>query len=502
MDIKNNFSITNRTNNNINKQPCSKKISANTIILNKCSSNAICDCSTKNSCNCSSEPNLDNPPIFNNNPIVNNPPIFNNHPIVNNHPILSETPVNSSCECTSTTETSYEYSTCKLSNDSATSIDYSSYIESTKSNNYSSYMDSSDCSTNNSSTNESSSNYSSSSSTNESSSNYPSNSSNYTTSTESNSCPSSKSCDCDNLDEKLLEIVNNVDTQMNQNIDFIQQQLNMISTSYLEVIKELHIDNNRYSTLINEINNITEEINDFKMPLLNTGTEHDNCECCKMIYTDTTQIHKYVIKNDIKFIYLTMVGGGGAGGIGFIQNMYYYSGGGGGSGACVINKPICVEIGTIIKIKVGKGSDARFDLCGENTYVEILYPNLTKITVCASGGRNGRPSSIEDPNVDGGCGGKSYLCMLKGCRGKDGTISLPSYTSANGGDGGSSIFYKGGDGGCSYFSDGGLGGTVTNLLGENGKFGSGGGGSCPKSNIDRTNRISGLGGDGVVIIEC
>lgn len=334
-----------------------------------------------------------------------------------------------------------------------------------------------------------------------------------TSSSTSSTSSSSSLSDCEFIDDnfKYNQLIDTIDSQIGQNLDFVQYEINTINDSFKEVINELKIENEKYKITINEINNIHDTIDNILIKINNCNCNNNcnsncvnicNCDCKKKIYTDTTQSHTLVINNDIKFIYLTMVGGGGAGGVGFVKNIYYYSGGGGGSGACVINKPISVTIGTIITITVGKGSDARYDLKGGDTFIEILYPDLRKEVILVNGGKNGNPLIECNQSVKGGEGGSNYLCIFKGCNGHDGLISLPSYACANGGNGGSSCFYKGGNGGSSYFNSGGNGGCIVNLLGENGVFGSGGGGSCPKSKINLECRISGCGGDGIVIIEC
>ena len=306
----------------------------------------------------------------------------------------------------------------------------------------------------------------------------------------------------------LINFIDLIDLQIENNTDFIQNQINILNKSYAEIINELKQGSNNYLTVINEITNINDTIDELKLNIYNCcNPKTDTCCKCengKIVYTDITKTHIFVIDFDITCIFITMVGGGGAGGVGCVKGMYYYSGGGGGSGGALIRRPIQVTKGTIINITVGKGSDIRFDNFGGNTTVELVYPNGDKETIVVYGGENGKPvcdDTENPPNVTGGKGGEGISCNLKGCDGDDGTISLPSYISANGGNGGSSIFFKGGNGGSSYFTIGGKGGDIDNLLGSNGYLGSGGGGSCPKSIIDITTRISGLGGDGIVIIE-
>jgi hypothetical protein len=172
----------------------------------------------------------------------------------------------------------------------------------------------------------------------------------------------------------------------------------------------------------------------------------------KIMYTDPSTVHTFVVPKNVKYVHVTMIGGGGAGGVGFAKNMCYYSGGGGGSGAYILNRPVSVTPGAILKITVGRGSDIRHDTQGKNTIIEITHPNKTKDTIVANGGYNGNPSLDKNPDVSGGAGGTSNVPLLRGQNGDNGMISLPSQPFAQGGDGGASLFYPG------------TGGTVNNLL--------------------------------------
>jgi hypothetical protein len=308
-----------------------------------------------------------------------------------------------------------------------------------------------------------------------------------------NDCNKNEDKNKNNVD--ITKLLNGIDETFYDNVDYLQQQINMINESYNEIKNELLNNNTNTNTNVNVnynelIDNMNEKIDNIECICVNSDSK-------KQVFVDTNLIHTIIIPKNIDFIYLTMVAGGGAGGIGHINNMFYYSGGGGGSGAALINKPIMVEEGDIINIKVGKGSDIRNDIKGENSYIEIINKGI--ITV--SGGENGYPSLTKCANISGGKGGESHLCMLKGCDGKNGITSLPSFASAIGGNGGSSIFFEGGKGGGSYFDEGGCGGSIGNLIGKDGHHGSGGGGSCPKTNINMDMYVSGNGGDGIVIIE-
>ena len=218
-----------------------------------------------------------------------------------------------------------------------------------------------------------------------------------------------------------------------------------------------------------------------------------------VLFTDTEQYHFYKIKADINVIFVTMVAGGGAGGIGFIDNHYYYAGGGGGAGSCMIGVPLDVKKGAILKIRVGKGGNSASNIDGQNSTVEVLNGDEVETTLTAYGGKNGKPNRESNglfvKKLEGGKGGNTDLASFtKGNNGENGNISIPSQSPAVAGSGGSSAFSVGGKGG-------GFKGFEHNLIGSDGKFGSGGGGSCPRVVIDTSKKVSGSGGDGMVKIE-
>lgn len=302
-----------------------------------------------------------------------------------------------------------------------------------------------------------------------------------------------------NKEANISEIINSLDMQICNNMDYMQEQINFLNISYSQLIDEVICENKKYQKLASEINKIPCKINE----IINMDTCSHTCEhqCGKKMFTDTNKEHKFVIEHDIEFICLTMVAGGGAGGVGFVKDMFFYSGGGGGSGACLINCPIPVKKGTIIKIQVGKGGNLNTKRNGQNTIVEIINPDLKMQCIQTNGGENGCPSIECEKDVSGGIGGISGVSVLSGANGQNGMISMPSARTAIAGNGGNSVFFNGGNGGGNMFGIGGTGGTIDELIGQDGKFGSGGGGSCPRNIIDTTQKISGNGGDGLVIIE-
>ena len=275
------------------------------------------------------------------------------------------------------------------------------------------------------------------------------------------------------------------------------------------------------------------------------------------LYTDVTKKHTLNIAENVKIIYITAIAGGGAGGIGFINGMYYYSGGGGGGGSCMVKKPIHVVEHTVININVGRGGSQMENIDGGDTIIEIIYPNNDKDVLCIAGGKNACPtkdiiinknnyvntSSNANSNlVLGGTGGiSSTTALFNGDVGNNGNISVPSQPIPTAGDGGSTImsnggsgvgnisllsqplsttgnrelnttsndnnignssnYYLTGKGGNNYFNKGGRSGNIDHFTGEDGSYGSGGGGSYPRYNINFNNKLSGNGGNRIVIIE-
>lgn len=291
------------------------------------------------------------------------------------------------------------------------------------------------------------------------------------------------------------ELKNN---QSENDSEFMQLQINALNQNCQSILKKMECKNNQYQQLISEIDDLRLLLGTHE----DTMTTVTNKECHKcVIYREIDKIYQFKIDKDINLAFLTMVGGGGAGGIGFVKGMYYYSAGGGGAGACYIKKPIEVQKGAIINIKVGKGGCITNNTNGEDSYVEIIHINGKKEVIIANGGKNGFPSMILDDAIKGGDGGESINHCLSGNSGNPGKISIPSRYVAMGGDGASSHFYKGGAGGGNYFAKGGNGGNESIILGLDGSFGSGGGGSAPRMQLNMEEILSGNGGNGMVMIE-
>ena len=295
--------------------------------------------------------------------------------------------------------------------------------------------------------------------------------------------------------------------------------------------KNINCDAIVQKNLVNHINNLYDIMDGNYIKLINIP----KCPQSKsIVITDYSKISNIIVEEDYKTVFVTAIAGGGAGGFGFVDNFYFYSGGGGGAGACCIKKPYPVKKGSIINVKIGKGGSAHNKINGDNTQVTIYYTKDETYECLLNGGENGHPKlcdNISQTNittvngqknitmandqknitivndqpctiqVDGGQGGTNHTDLLKGESGFSGNIALPSNIRAIGGNGGSTFMYEGGNGGGNYFHQGGASGNINTIIGSDGLYGSGGGGSAPKSNLNFEEKISGIGGNGIVIME-
>lgn len=295
--------------------------------------------------------------------------------------------------------------------------------------------------------------------------------------------------------ETLLTHIDNV---LDHNIDYLQKQINEIKSAYIDVYKDLQKINKNQKMMIKKYQS--------EPKCSHTIPSHVTSSCCpnRKVYTDYSTIHTLAIPQGVNMIFLTMVGGGGAGGVGCINGFYYYAGGGGGAAACLVKKPVMITGLTILKITVGKGGNQLLGEHGTNSIVEIYTDHICLSSIVVSGGENGHPRykcDMANISTSGGHGGKSAYCLLDGSNGEDGTTALPSQMCACTGNGGASIMCCGGKGGSNYFSSCNIE-TFVSPYGQNGELGSGGGGSCPQSmSTECQDKLSGLGGNGMVMVE-
>ncbi|MDD4930921.1 MAG: hypothetical protein PHG66_02045 [Candidatus Colwellbacteria bacterium] len=211
-----------------------------------------------------------------------------------------------------------------------------------------------------------------------------------------------------------------------------------------------------------------------------------------IVYVPVEEKKKYSLRVDedavvdippgVKEIFISLVGGGGAGGLGTIKDGISFSGGGGGSGFGIREIPIRItDVSNVsIDCKIGKGGCGVTPLGGD-TIVKIIV-NGSENTCLTGGG--GNPGGSGSKN-NGGLGGYGQNTRSKG--GFKGSTSIPSHPPI-GGSGGASLFAAGGKGTSYHLQD---------LSEGNGKCGSGGGGKIPTSPYETPTK----GGDGFVMVE-
>lgn len=323
--------------------------------------------------------------------------------------------------------------------------------------------------------------------------------------------------------------INNIDSHIEKETDYIQLQINNLNKKCLEMQKIQCNNDQRYKNIIDELNNL----HDIDQYTDNNHFNDDNDKCfsdndCgikKGVYDDPTKKYSFkYTRDEPKIILVTAVGGGGAGGIGNVINNYYFSGGGGGAGACVIQRPVKLVKNTIITVRVGKGGNSKYGSKATDSYVKFRFPDCTKILIIAKHGECGKSTyekicelhelydhnpkkkitmEILEKYICHGNGGKNMIDIdvLNGQDGKPGNIAIPSFLCLCGGNGGNSMMYGGGKGGSNFMGPGGSGGTSDMMTGCDGQYGSGGGGSVPLSlSSHHRDKYSGNGGNGIVII--
>jgi hypothetical protein len=195
---------------------------------------------------------------------------------------------------------------------------------------------------------------------------------------------------------------------------------------------------------------------------------------------------------DRRIMFVTMVGGGGAGSPGSVGGGILRSGAGGGAGESIVSRAIDLSYCTgKLYITAGAGGSAD-RINGSDSSLECETRDGTRLVVIAKGGAG---AVVQD----GGAGMVSEINPAfnggSGTNGDSQALNGPIFV--RGGDGGGSYFAPGGKGGYTYFVKDAMGKTVPNPKGQDGECGSGGGGSI--SGLQST--MVGVGGHGFVKIE-
>lgn len=184
-------------------------------------------------------------------------------------------------------------------------------------------------------------------------------------------------------------------------------------------------------------------------------------------------------------IFISLVGGGGSGGIGAIEGNISFSGGGGGAGHGFRGVPVKITNNSTVSVdcQIGRGGN-KYNRIGTDTIVNIIVNGSSQVTLIGGGGEPGGNGN----NNHGGLGGKlNGNPNVRSKNGFKGSSSIPSHPPSGGG-GGASLFAIGGKG-TSYH--------IQTHSESNGKWGSGGGGKIPSSSFE----VPSSGGDGFVIVE-
>ncbi len=194
-------------------------------------------------------------------------------------------------------------------------------------------------------------------------------------------------------------------------------------------------------------------------------------------------------------IFVTLVGGGGSGSVGSTSMSGMLSGAGGGAGETIHRRIISLAgcTGKLMITAGGGGNESSPN--GGDSSIEPEMEDNSRVKITAKGGASGH-------NQFGGAGALSSIypvsSVFDGQNGKDGVLqSSPGQSTVEGGAGGNSYFAQGGRGGYSYFIKDSFDRTILSPKGEDGTYGSGGGGSIPGISKDFVSK----GGDGMVIIE-
>lgn len=268
--------------------------------------------------------------------------------------------------------------------------------------------------------------------------------------------------------------------------ELVKKFINIINTrfnvpiGYLSSIKNCEGNNNNQSSNL-EYTQLLNNIAEYE-ELSNTSLR----EKTNAIFYDDYDNIKSLSYLDIKTnkINVTMVGGGGCGGKGKVENNYLCSGGGGGSSSHIIKMPIEINYLTRIEMIIGKGGYIDYDTSiiyePTSSIVNIYNDDVLTRKIEAYHGNNGN-------YITGGSGGLGD-CNQDGKNGEEGQKVLPSITTLKPGNGANSAFMKGGE----YN----IGLSVQETM--NGSSGSGGAGGLP-SLLD--NSVVGRGGNGFVLIE-
>jgi hypothetical protein len=196
----------------------------------------------------------------------------------------------------------------------------------------------------------------------------------------------------------------------------------------------------------------------------------------KNIYLPGPATAFFQVPEGLETIFVTMSGGGGAGTPGSETE----PGVGGGAAEAVSRRALSVVGGTgQLLLSAGRGGENGYLPDGTESFVEVLMKDGSRRVLEAKGGLTGTEAT-----KGAGLGASSHFHTT--FSGQNGNRP---HSAIEAGAGGNSYFSSGGSGGGSHYETGKL-----CSKGQDGSFGSGGGGSLAGS-------LPGKGGSGFIVIE-
>lgn len=297
---------------------------------------------------------------------------------------------------------------------------------------------------------------------------------------------------------KLIERLNCKVNWIGSNMVEAMETIETTTTMPEEMVEEVTAVVNNFQTLNTQFTSLSTTVTQLRTEIKEMTTinnVNEDCICrTGQTFTDPDEQDEITI-TESGIIYITMIGGGGSGGMGYISGMTYYAGGGGGSGSYIIKFPVEVEPTWVIRITVGMGGILSVCADGQPSIVEILEDGVVIRTIMVMGGMAGNPKLESETAINGGNGGDSTLVSTyNGNPGEDGMLGLPSVVNVYGGNGGNSPFGQGGTGGGKTTGE-------FEFTGSHGTFGAGGGGGIPIIDPIEGQELGGNGGTGFVLIE-
>lgn len=271
-------------------------------------------------------------------------------------------------------------------------------------------------------------------------------------------------------------------------------QFQHLSNSLNDAVRKIEVLTRSVSSLTSRLEELekSDQPAEPVEPVVLLDRHYTKCHYVKGPETTILDLSEDLERMDHKIMFVTMVGGGGAGSSGSVTGGVLRSGAGGGAGESVVSRAVDMTYSTG-KLYITAGAGGAADrINGSDSSLECETRDGTRLVITAKGGEGATLQT-------GGAGADSELnSAFAGSSGSEGqSQELGGPVMVRGGHGGSSYFALGGRGGYTYFVKDLLGKTVPSPKGQDGETGSGGGGSI--SGMQST--LVGMGGHGFVKIE-